>query len=497
MRCPAVLQQRGGLNVARPAGRHMRVSADTPLQRARGANFCVRGLSVSWGLRQKSAVCGFSVARATKPVQHRDDRKACGWNLDEGARSQRVGGFRQARAARALRSRMLSTARRYAPSLHDAEDAYQRAAEILLTHEPRGTDDELCRWLRTVVKREALAIRRQRQRVLPAGEPERLPEPSTGQPDTHERTERFEQLQLGAQAIGRLKPQEVRCLLLRAEGYTYKEICAETGWTYTKVNRCRRKDGGRSWNGWPASSRERSASGSPPTSRVGGRRGHRRRPGRSAPPSEELPPLPGTTARVPSGPVARGRAGAARGAGRRWRWAVARRARVRCSGPFRTAPQRWPSAPITPRSSLEEGRSPRWRPRPQRSRAGARPRSSSWATAAQTPLPLRGIVPAREEVAPPAPEPSPPAADQTRPADATPAPASPPKPAPTPTPTPSPANEFAPEAAAAAPAAPAPARSSAGEFAPGAAGSAGAASSRPDPGPYLGAVAVRAFAAPG
>ena len=26
--------------------------------------------------------------------------------------------------------------------------------------------------------------------------------------------------------------------MLRAEGYSYKEICAETGWTYTKVNRC-------------------------------------------------------------------------------------------------------------------------------------------------------------------------------------------------------------------------------------------------------------------
>jgi RNA polymerase sigma factor (sigma-70 family) len=133
---------------------------------------------------------------------------------------------------------MRSTARRYSPSAHDAEDAYQRAVEILLTHDPRGTGDEVCRWLRTVVKHEALAIRRQRQRVLPAGEPARIPEPPGAQPDTHERAEQLERLQHGAQAIGRLKPQEVRCLLLRAEGYSYREICAETGWTYTKVNRC-------------------------------------------------------------------------------------------------------------------------------------------------------------------------------------------------------------------------------------------------------------------
>ncbi len=44
---------------------------------------------------------------------------------------------------------MLATARRYSANLHDAEDAYQRAAEILLTREPTGTDDDVCRWLRT------------------------------------------------------------------------------------------------------------------------------------------------------------------------------------------------------------------------------------------------------------------------------------------------------------------------------------------------------------
>ena len=36
----------------------------------------------------------------------------------------------------------------------------------------------------------------------------------------------------------RLKPHEVRALVLKAEGLSYEEICAETGWTYTKVNRC-------------------------------------------------------------------------------------------------------------------------------------------------------------------------------------------------------------------------------------------------------------------
>src|SRR6185503_6085639 len=32
--------------------------------------------------------------------------------------------------------------------------------------------------------------------------------------------------------------QEIRALVLRAEGYSYKQIQEVTGWTYTKVNRC-------------------------------------------------------------------------------------------------------------------------------------------------------------------------------------------------------------------------------------------------------------------
>ena len=133
---------------------------------------------------------------------------------------------------------MLATARRYSANPQDAEDAYQRAAEILLTHQPTGSDDDVCRWLRTTVKHEALAIRRRQARVLPSGPAERVQVTGVNPADTAERAERFERLRQGAQALGRLKPQEVRCLRLRAEGYSYREICELTGWSYTKVNRC-------------------------------------------------------------------------------------------------------------------------------------------------------------------------------------------------------------------------------------------------------------------
>ncbi|MBA2792799.1 MAG: zf-HC2 domain-containing protein, partial [Thermoleophilaceae bacterium] len=137
-----------------------------------------------------------------------------------------------------FRAQMLVTARRYSADHHDAEDACQRTAEIVLRRSLTGTGDELRGWLRTTVKHEALAIRRQRERATPASGPGQMPEPPTGGLDNHEHAVRSERLQLGAQALASLKPQEIRCLVLKAEGYSYEEICEATAWSYTKVNRC-------------------------------------------------------------------------------------------------------------------------------------------------------------------------------------------------------------------------------------------------------------------
>jgi len=135
-------------------------------------------------------------------------------------------------------AQILATARRYAANPDDAEDAYQRGLEILLTKAPTTREDELVPWLKTVVKHEAFALRRQRERLTPVtgdGEPvERGTTPSA----THEQAERYERLSQSAEALSRLKPQEIRCLVLRAQGLSYREICNATGFTYTKVNRC-------------------------------------------------------------------------------------------------------------------------------------------------------------------------------------------------------------------------------------------------------------------
>ena len=133
---------------------------------------------------------------------------------------------------------ILATARRYAATPEDAEDAYQRAFEILLTKAPTTSEDELVPWLKTVVKHEAFALRRQRERHSPVTDDGRLGDRPTPPAITHDQAERYEQLSQGAEALRQLKPQEIRALRLKAEGYSYREICEITGWTYTKVNRC-------------------------------------------------------------------------------------------------------------------------------------------------------------------------------------------------------------------------------------------------------------------
>ncbi|HEV3379340.1 MAG TPA: sigma-70 family RNA polymerase sigma factor [Thermoleophilaceae bacterium] len=135
-------------------------------------------------------------------------------------------------------AQILATARRYAATPEDAEDAYQRGLEILLTKAPTTSEADLVPWLKTVVKHEAFALRRHRERHAPVTDDGEVGDRGAVAAATHDQAERYEDLRQGAEALGQLKPQEIRALLLRAEGYSYAEICEITGWTYTKVNRC-------------------------------------------------------------------------------------------------------------------------------------------------------------------------------------------------------------------------------------------------------------------
>ncbi|TML81407.1 MAG: sigma-70 family RNA polymerase sigma factor, partial [Actinobacteria bacterium] len=60
--------------------------------------------------------------------------------------------------------RLMAVARRYSSTREDAEDAYQRAVEILLTRPPSTDPADLLPWMKTVVKHEAYAVGKQRTR---------------------------------------------------------------------------------------------------------------------------------------------------------------------------------------------------------------------------------------------------------------------------------------------------------------------------------------------
>ncbi len=135
-------------------------------------------------------------------------------------------------------SGLLRLARRHSLCADDAEDAYQRGLEIFIKHAARLDPERAPSWLRTVVKHEAMAVRSTRQRDLASNEIDfdQIEQDRGASPE--ERALGFEQVAQSAEALQRLKPQEVRALWLRAQGNSYDEIQAETGWSRTKVNRC-------------------------------------------------------------------------------------------------------------------------------------------------------------------------------------------------------------------------------------------------------------------
>lgn len=136
------------------------------------------------------------------------------------------------------------TARRFSLCDDDADDALQRALEILLRRPPAVNPRELVKWMQTVVRHEALAVRGERERLLAGPAAARdadedwvslLPAASDG---PAEKVERREAVARSREALQALKPQELRALTLLAEGYSYVEIGEITGYSRTKINRC-------------------------------------------------------------------------------------------------------------------------------------------------------------------------------------------------------------------------------------------------------------------
>ena len=220
------------------------------------------------------------------------------------------------------------TAQRYSICADDADEALQRALEILLNKAPSEDPRDLIRWTQTVIKHEALAVRAERERTL-AGPAAATPVP--GREDwvamlpaeaagPAERAERHEAIERSREALATLKPQELRALGLLAEGYSYREIADITGYSPRKVNRAIAEGRG------ALPPLPRPPRGRRPVQRAGaaplrlrrrrGGAGRRRHPARAPP---HLPPLPLDPARLPRRARRRGGAAAGPAAGPRHR----------------------------------------------------------------------------------------------------------------------------------------------------------------------------------
>jgi RNA polymerase sigma factor (sigma-70 family) len=131
-------------------------------------------------------------------------------------------------------------AARYTRSLHDAEDAYQRAMEIALTRAPSVEPKRFAAWLHTVLRNEALAVAAARRREGPAPA-EDVADTVAGRDadggETHavvEWRERYRSLQ---DALASLTVSQRVCVMLMSAGASYAEIAGITGFSLRKVER--------------------------------------------------------------------------------------------------------------------------------------------------------------------------------------------------------------------------------------------------------------------
>ncbi len=133
---------------------------------------------------------------------------------------------------------LLRAARQHSICPDDAQDAYQRTLEIFMARADRLDPARVVGWLHVVVKHEAQAISRSRRKLLGASEIDPDSQEARRLPSLDDRVVSKDVVSRAAEALQRLKPQELRAVWLKAEGHSYNEIAALTGWSYTKVNRC-------------------------------------------------------------------------------------------------------------------------------------------------------------------------------------------------------------------------------------------------------------------
>jgi RNA polymerase sigma factor (sigma-70 family) len=135
---------------------------------------------------------------------------------------------------------LIRYAARFTRSLHDAEDAYQRAMELALTRAPVVEPQRFMAWLRTVLRNEALAVTAARRREGPAADADvpdgygEVLEDGVSLDVLAEWRERYRSIQDG---LAGLSDAQRICLMLQTAGASYEQIRKITGFSLRKVER--------------------------------------------------------------------------------------------------------------------------------------------------------------------------------------------------------------------------------------------------------------------
>ncbi|HEV2820301.1 MAG TPA: sigma-70 family RNA polymerase sigma factor [Solirubrobacteraceae bacterium] len=178
------------------------------------------------------------------------DAQDGGWDAERAARRSRLRRKLRSRGAngrdddfvsdlvRRESAAMLRVAQRYSYCHDDAAEAYGRALEILLRRAHDLDPQRAGGYLKRVVKHEALAVRRERQRECPSDTAALDRQEARDLPGPDERAAGFELVARSAEALRDLKPCEVTALWLQMQGLSYEEIAVRQSWSRTKVNRC-------------------------------------------------------------------------------------------------------------------------------------------------------------------------------------------------------------------------------------------------------------------
>src|SRR4051794_28915835 len=116
---------------------------------------------------------------------------------------------------------LLRTAERHSLCADDAHDAYQRGLEIFMRRAATLDPEYVGRWLHVVVKREAMEVRRGRSELVAADDLDYELPSSVEAADPEDRVLSTDRSARAAEALRRLKPQELRTIWLKALGHSY------------------------------------------------------------------------------------------------------------------------------------------------------------------------------------------------------------------------------------------------------------------------------------